>query len=67
MTDETSRDVAKWYGNNTVDEFFPEEVRNNYDFQYYLTKGGQAEDIGQFPIIGYKHHGATEVSWSRDR
>ena len=58
-----SRDDAKNMGSKAIEQF-SEAERNYYDFQILLKNEKNAE---QFPIIGYKHHGKENISWTKDR
>ena len=58
-----SRDAAKSYAQKTLD-FFTDEEKSYYDFQFYLTK---EEEQAEFPIIGYKIQNSEKISWTKDR
>ena len=58
-----SRDDAKGMGTKAIEQF-SEAERAYYDFQILIKNEKNAE---QFPIIGYKHHGKDNISWTKDR
>ncbi|MBQ8131810.1 MAG: hypothetical protein IJ193_04905 [Bacilli bacterium] len=66
ITKDIPRDWAKDDCKNIM-EFFSDEEKKVYDFQYYVQKTVEAENSKQFPIIGYKHHSAEEIKWTKDR
>ncbi len=47
-------------------EFFTEEYLNYYDMQFLVTKSNLEESTSDYPIIGYRKAGATNISWSRN-
>lgn len=55
-------DSAKGLGQKALESFKEEELAY-YDIQIIIDK----EESTQFPIIGYKHHTKTAISWTRDR
>lgn len=60
---EVSRDDAKKMGTTALEQFSEQEVAF-YDFQFLIKNENNKE---QFPIIGYKHHGKENISWTKDR
>ncbi len=61
-----SRDAAKEDAKKTIEEFSDDE-KKYYDIQIFVNKKEQTEDSKQFPIIGYKHHERSDISWTKDR
>ena len=59
---DTSRDDAKALANLVTDKLSDDE-KKFYDIQIFIDK----EDDEAFPIIGYRHHGKTDFSWTLDR
>ena len=62
-SDETTQEGAKNAGNRVL-ECFSEEQKSYYDIQIMIKNEA---NTAQFPIIGYKHHTKTAISWTRDR
>ena len=60
---DVSLETAKSLANKGV-EVFPEEQKKYYDIQFIMANDSNQ---AQFPIIGYKHHTRTAISWSKDR
>lgn len=60
---EVSVDTAKKYGSKSL-EVFSEDERKFYDFQIFVTK---EETSNEFPIIGYKHHSKSSLTWTKNR
>lgn len=60
---EVSIDTAKKYGDKSL-EVFSEAQRKFYDFQIFVTK---EETSTEFPIIGYKHHSKSSITWTKNR
>jgi len=58
-----SRDDAKKMGGIAIEQFSDAE-RAFYDFQVLIKNEKNKE---QFPIIGYRHHGKENISWTKDR
>ena len=58
-----SRDDAKKMGVTAIEKFSDAE-RAYYDFQIFIKN---AKNVEQFPIVGYKHHGKDNISWTKDR
>lgn len=59
---ETTLEEAKALGQTAVDQF-TEEEKKYYDIQIFVLN----DKNSQFPIIGYKHHAATAIIWTKDR
>ncbi len=60
---DTSLDTAKGFGNKALESFSDEE-KSFYDFQIIVQKSTESK---QFPIIGYKQHAKTSITWTKDR
>lgn len=63
---ETNRDKAKEISQAAIDTFSDGE-KEYYDFQIFVSKKDDADDSGEFPIVGYKHHTKDGISWTKDR
>ena len=48
----------------TVIEQFSDAEKAYYDFQIFIKN---VKNVEQFPIVGYKHHGKDNISWTKDR
>lgn len=46
--------------------FFEEDYLNFYDLQFLVTKKNLEESTENYPIIGYRKAGATQISWSKN-
>jgi len=60
---ETTLDAAKELGNKSLEPFSDEE-KEFYDFQIIIEKNNESK---QFPIIGYKQHKKSSITWTKDR
>lgn len=58
-----SRDDAKKMGTTVIEQFSDAE-KAYYDFQIFIKN---VKNVEQFPIVGYKHHGKDNISWTKDR
>ena len=56
-------DAAKAMGNTALGELTDAE-KAYYDVQFIIENDANEK---QFPIIGYKHHTKTAISWTKDR
>lgn len=56
-------DAAKVMGNTVLGELTDAE-KAYYDVQFIIENDANEK---QFPIIGYKHHTKTAISWTKDR
>ena len=59
----TTVEAAKALGIKSL-ESFTEDEKGYYDVQIMIDSEGENE---KFPIIGYKHHLKSNVSWTKDR
>lgn len=64
FNDEVSRDKAKEIGGSSLN-YFDDEQKRVYSIQIFLDK--ENHEKKDFPIIGYKHHDSSNVSWTKDR
>ncbi len=60
---EVSLDVAKEIGNEAIGPF-KDNQKSYYDFQIFITKETESTE---FPIIGYKQHNLSKITWTKDR
>ena len=58
-----SVDTARDLSNKTLEKLSDEE-KGYYDVQFMIAN---EKDTDHFPIIGYKHHTKTAISWTRNR
>ena len=63
VNSEVSLDVAKSYGNKSL-EAFSDKEKKYYDFQIFIKKDSES---AEFPIIGYKPKSKEHISWTKDR
>lgn len=63
VNDDTNLEVAKSLGPKALESFSAKE-KKYYDFQFLIEN---TANKNQFPIIGYKHHGKEDISWTKDR
>lgn len=63
VNEDMSVDSSKELGNKAL-ESLSEEEKNYYDVQVMLDK---TSDQDHFPIIGYKHHTKTAITWTKNR
>lgn len=59
----TTLDDAKKLGDECVEQFSSAE-KKYYDIQIFVTN---EKNTTQFPIIGYKHHTKSKITWTKDR
>ena len=60
---DTSVESAKNLGNKAL-EVFTDDEKGYYDIQVMIDND---VNTNQFPIIGYKHHSKTAMTWTKDR
>ena len=63
LNEGVSIDTAKDLSNKTLEKL-SEEEKKYYDVQFIIAN---ESDTDHFPIIGYKHHARTAISWTRNR
>ena len=63
VKDDVSKDKAKEMFGSTVNTFSAKE-QSYYDIQVIMDNKANQD---QFPIIGYKHHTKSSISWTKDR
>ena len=63
LNGEVNRDEAKNLSASAIGQL-PENIKNYYDIQFIIEND---TNTAEFPIIGYKHHTKTEISWTKDR
>ena len=63
LNGEVKRDEAKNLSASAIGQL-PENIKNYYDIQFIIEND---TNTAEFPIIGYKHHTKTEISWTKDR
>ena len=63
VNDDISVDKARELSNNTLEKFSDDE-KAYYDIQFMI---GNDADKDHFPIIGYKHHTKSGISWTKNR
>ena len=63
LNGEVNRDEAKNLSASAIGQL-PEKIKNYYDIQFIIEND---TNTAEFPIIGYKHHTKTEISWTKDR
>lgn len=63
LNEGVSTDTAKDLSNKTLEKL-SEEEKKYYDVQFIIAN---ESDTDHFPIIGYKHHARTAISWTRNR
>ena len=61
--DDTSLDDAKKLADSVLEEF-TDAQKKFFDFQFFIKNDKNEK---QFPIIGYKQHARSNVSWTKDR
>ncbi|MBR6949729.1 MAG: hypothetical protein IKH54_06075 [Bacilli bacterium] len=66
VNDDKSRDDSKNIAKDAVGEL-SDKIKEYYDIQLFISKDGDTEDKGQFPILGYKHHTKENITWTKDR
>ncbi len=47
-------------------EFFDEDYLNFYDLQFLISKKDPQESESNFPVLGYRKGGTTQISWSNN-
>lgn len=60
---DVSVDTARDLSNKTLEKLSDEE-KAYYDIQFMIAN---EKDTEHFPIIGYKHHTKSGITWSKDR
>ena len=60
---DTSLEAAKGLGNKVLESLSDEE-KAFYDVQIIIQKNSESK---QFPIIGYKQHTKSSITWTKDR
>ena len=63
VNDDVSKETARGLGDKAV-AVFSDNEKAYYDIQILLDNKANKE---QFPIIGYKHHTSSAISWTKDR
>lgn len=63
VNNETSVDNAKKTAQKALDTLSNKQ-KEQYDVQIFIAK---KEESNEFPIIGYKHHKKTAITWTKDR
>ena len=63
VNDDISVDKARELSNKTLEKFSDDE-KAYYDIQFMI---GNDADKDHFPIIGYKHHTKSGISWTKNR
>ena len=63
VNEDVSVDASKDLGNKSL-EAFSDEEKAYYDIQVMIDK---ASDQDHFPVLGYKHHTKTDISWTKNR
>ena len=66
VNDDKSRDDSKNIAKDAIGEL-SDKIKEYYDIQLFISKDGDSEDKGQFPILGYKHHTKENITWTKDR
>ncbi|MBR3146465.1 MAG: hypothetical protein IKF47_04290 [Bacilli bacterium] len=63
VNDDVSVDTARELSNKTLEKL-SEDEKAYYDIQFIISND---KDKDHFPIIGYKHHTKTAISWTKNR
>ncbi|MBE6157497.1 MAG: hypothetical protein E7160_01745 [Firmicutes bacterium] len=63
VNEEASVDSSKNLANKVVEKLTDDE-KKYYDIQVFIEK---SNNTSNFPIIGYKHHGKDNFSWTKNR
>ena len=63
LNGETTRDEAKNISGASLGQL-PDNIKNYYDIQFIIEND---TNTAEFPIIGYKHHTKTAISWTKNR
>ena len=64
VTDTITDDNAKKMCNDFIKNFTEKQL-SFFSVQFYVYKADTSKN--DFPIIGYKHYGNKNVSWTKDR
>lgn len=64
VVDDMNKSDAKKLTDNMLEPFTESQI-GYYDFQVFIKKDAETEN--DFPIIGYKHHNSSSISWTKDR
>ena len=68
FTTSTGKDKAKEIAAKTL-EYYDEETKTTYDFEFLLTQPEQLDDDGKdksYTIAGTKHPEKEKISWTRN-
>ena len=63
VNDDVDTDTAKYISDLTLEKL-SEEEKSYYDIQFIYKSDA---DKDHFPIIGYKHHTKSGISWTKNR
>ena len=63
VNDDVSVDGAREMSNKTLEKLSDDE-KSYYDVQFIISNDN---DKDHFPIIGYKHHTKSGISWTKNR